>query len=251
MKEEIIEKAKCDFRVNYDYVIYDKIHVFSAIPSNLNSIVIYCHGLGSNRLWASRFYDELFKKNIGIISFDFPGHGDDKASFKDFTLQLCITYLDSVINYAKDNYNAPIYLFGSSFGGYVILNKLINSNKSICKTILMCPAINFCQIVEKKTGVCIEYFTKNEFLPLYNNIKFYKKTYLDFKSADYEIKKSKFNNIAIIQGMLDSTVDYNIIENFCNINSLNLYKIERGKHELYDYNKKLTDILIDEIIYKE
>lgn len=56
-------------------------------------------------------------------------------------------YLEKVIKYIKDKYNVPICLFGSSFGGYVILNRLIRSGKYIYKTILMCLAINLCEIM--------------------------------------------------------------------------------------------------------
>ena len=44
----------------------------------------------------------------------------------------------------------------------------------------MCPAINFCKIMELKTGISIDYFDTNEYMPLYNNIKIYKDAYLEF-----------------------------------------------------------------------
>lgn len=93
-------------------------------------------------------------------------------------------------------------------------DRLIRSDKYIYKTILMCPAINFCKIMELKTGISIDYFDTNEYMPLYNNIKIYKDAYLEFKNGDEEIRKSKFRNISIIQGMMDKTVSYDDIENF-------------------------------------
>ena len=225
-------------------LVNNKINIIENIPiDGLEKIVIYCHWLGSNKNLVNRFSKDLINNNIGVVSFDFPGHGDDKTDFSLFNLSLCIKYLEEVIKYAKDKYNVPICLFGSSFGGYVILNRLIRSDKDIDKTILMCPAINFCEIMELKTDISINYFNDNEFMPLYNNIKIYKDAYLEFKNGDKDVRKAKFRNVSIIQGMMDKTVSYNDIREFCLRNNLELIAIEKGKHELYDYDKEIIDLL--------
>ena len=229
-------------------VIGKKINILENVPiDKLERIVIYCHGLGSNKNLVNRFSKALLNNNVGVISFDFPGHGDDKTDFSLFNLSLCIEYLKEVIKSTKDKYNVPICLFGSSFWGYVILSRLIRCNKDIDKTILMCPAINFCEIMELKTGISINYFDDNEFMPLYNNIKIYKDTYLEFKNDGKEIRQAKFRNVSIIQGMMDKTVSYDDIKEFCLRNKLELIAIENGKHELYDYDKEIMDLLIGDV----
>ncbi len=248
MDEKNIEKAKYDSRVRFNYLINNKINTFSAIPdNNMNKIIIYCHGLGSNKTWVTRFYDSLLKNEIGIISFDFPGHGDDKTEFSLFNLSLCITYLEEIITYVKTKYNVPIYLFGCSFGGFVVLNKLIKNNKNIEKTMLMCPAINFCEIMEHKSGISLDYFNTNEFMPLYNNIKIYKDAYFEFKNGDNAVKNYGFHNVSIIHGTADTTVFYKNISDFCKKNNLNLTTIENGKHELYNYDNEIVDFLLKNI----
>ena len=243
-----LERVKNDARVKFNYLVNNKIYTFSAIPeNNMNKIIVYCHGLGSNKLWATRFYDDLLKNKIGIISFDFPGHGEDKTDFSLFNLNLCITYLEEMITYVKTKYNVPIYLFGCSFGGFVILNKLTHNDTNIEKTMLMCPAINFCEIMEHKSGMSLDNFNTNTFMPLYNNIKIYKDTYLEFKKGDANIKHYKFHNISIIHGILDKTVLYKDISNFCKKNNLPLTTIENGKHELYDYDYKIISFLLKNV----
>lgn len=129
MDEHKIDIAKKDSRVKNNIILMKKINVFSAIPSNnLKGIVIYCHGLGSNKNLVIRFYNRLLDNNIGIYAFDFPSHGKDKTDFSQFTLGRCIDYLDEVISYVKKQYRVPIYLFGCSFGGFVILNRLLEKN---------------------------------------------------------------------------------------------------------------------------
>lgn len=226
----------------------NRINTFENMPTDeLEKIVIYCHGLGSDKSLVNRFSEDLLNKNIGVVSFDFPGHGDDKTDFSFFNLSLCIEYLEEVIKYVKDKYNVPICLFGSSFGGFVILNRLIRRNNDKDKTILMCPAINFCEIMELKSGISIDYFDTNEFMPLYNNIEIYKDSYLEFKNGDKKIRKANFRNISIIQGMMDKTVSYDDIREFCLRNNLELVTIEKGKHELYGYDEEIVDLLIKKI----
>ena len=230
----------------------NRINTFENMPTNeLEKIVIYCHGLGSDKSLVNRFSKDLLNKNIGVVSFDFPGHGDDKTDFSFFNLSLCIEYLEEVIEYVKNKYNVPICLFGSSFGGFVILNRLIRRNNDIDKTILMCPAINFCEIMELKSGISIDYFDTNEFMPLYNNIKIYKDAYLEFKNGDKKIREGEFRNISIIQGMIDKTVSYDDIRDFCLRNKLELITIEKGKHELYGYDEEIVDLLIKKINEEE
>ena len=228
MNENKINIAKNDNRVKISSNL-KKIKIFSAMPkNNLKGIIIYCHGLGSNKNWAIRFYDKLLANNFGVYAFDFP----------------------EVISYITSKYEVPIFLFGCSFGGYVILNRLLENKLDIQKTILMCPAINFCEIMENKTGISDNYFNTNEYMPLYNNIKIYKNSYDEFKKKDKKIKSSTFENIAIIQGALDKTVAYEDIKKFCKKNNLELYTIEKGKHELYGYDEEIVNFIISVISRK-
>ena len=118
-----IHNAKLDDDVK---LVNNRINVLENVPTNkLERIVIYCHGLGSNKNLVNRFSKDLLNNNVGVVSFDFPGHGDDKTDFSLFTLSLCIEYLEEVFKYTKDKYNVPVCLFGSGFGGYVILIDLL------------------------------------------------------------------------------------------------------------------------------
>ena len=177
----------------------NKIYTSYYIPKELEKIIIYCHGLGSNKEMSQRFSDKLVKNNIGLIAFDFPGHGEDNTDFKDFNLDLCIDYLNRVITSIKNEYDVPIYLFGSSFGGFVILNRLINKSSDISKTFLMCPAINFSQIMERKTGLSLDYFKDNLYKDLYNNIKIYRDSYIGFKEGDKRVKEYNYKDILLFR----------------------------------------------------
>lgn len=223
----------------------NEINTIEYVPKNTNKVIIYVHGLGSDKTFINRFYKQLNDNNIGVIAYDQPCHGDDMQDFINFSLNKCIDYLNKVINYTKEKYNCNIYLFGSSFGGFVILNKLLQRN--INKTFLMCPAVNFWDIVKYKTGIDDGYFEKHEYLPMYNNIKIYKHNYLEFKIANEYIKKNKFSNVFVIHGKNDKTVKYSDIVNFCNKSKLKLQIIENGEHELYGYEEEIIRFILENI----
>lgn len=50
--------------------------LINEIP-NMKNIILYCHGFGKNKDRIYQLVDILSHNNIGIISFDFPCHGDD------------------------------------------------------------------------------------------------------------------------------------------------------------------------------
>ena len=90
-------------------LVNNRINILENIPANkLERIVIYCHELGSNKNLVNRFSKDLLNNDVGVVSFDFPGHGNDKTDFSLFTLRLCMEYLEKVIKYTKDKYNVPI-----------------------------------------------------------------------------------------------------------------------------------------------
>ena len=247
MIEELVEIAKEDKRVNIDFTINNRIHLFSATEPKIKKVIIYVHGLGGNKNWITRFYKDLLNNGYDTYSIDLISHGEDGNDFKKFNLSNCISYLKDTINYIKEkNKDSEIYLFGSSYGGFVILNAYKEIIDDVDKIYLMCPAINFCEIMERKTGnLNIEYFDDNEYLPLYNNIKIYKDAYLEFKSGDEYIKNEKFNNIFIIQGDLDKTVDVNNVIKFCDKNKIEYKIIHEGKHELYGFDNEIVDFILN------
>ena len=242
IKQYFIKK---DFNITKN-TINKKIYI-TEVTSLINKekVIIYCHGLGSNKNQYKRFYKKFYKNNISMISFDLPAHGEDKTEFKNFTLKESITYIDNVIKYAKAKYKY-IYLFGSSYGGYVILNYLIEK-KEHYKTFLMCPAFNFYEIINKKMQIDKEYFKSNDYLHLYGKVNLYKNAYNEFRKADVAVKKNNYSNIVIIQGKLDKTVPYEDQKEFAQKNKLKFMPIENGSHELYDFDKKITNIILSEI----
>ncbi len=241
MNEKLVEQMLSDRRVE-SFLIGD-IHALKAIPDQVKKIIVYCHGLGANKNWMARFYDRLYQNQIGMIAFDFLGHGEDERMFPNFPLEQCVSDLETVIEYAKEY--APVSLFGCSFGGFVILNEL-RQKSDIQHTFLMCPAVNFCSIVEKKTGVSEQFYETHDSIFLYKNMKLTKEIYKSLKEAEEKVMTFPYTNISMIHGKIDSTVDYCVIQDFCEKNQLSLTTIENGKHELYGFDQEIIKWIFNE-----
>ena len=67
-------------------IIDDKIYCYFSIPDDVSKIVIYCHGFGESKDRINQHYEVLNNNGIGIVSFDFPCHGEDKSLDSCFNL---------------------------------------------------------------------------------------------------------------------------------------------------------------------
>ena len=77
-------------------------------------IFIFCHGFCSGKGSDSVkiVANKLLESGISSISFDFPGHIDSIQGTDKLKVDVCISYIDSIIAYVKEKYGSDIkYLF--------------------------------------------------------------------------------------------------------------------------------------------
>ena len=142
-------------------IIDDRIYSYFSIPDDVRKIVIYCHGFGESKDRINQHFEVLNSNQIGIVSFDFPCHGEDKSDDSYFNLSNSLDYLDKVIASVKE-YGVPICLMGSSFGGYIALSYINRFKVKFDKVFLKYPAVNCYQCSERKLGIDIDYFDNHE-----------------------------------------------------------------------------------------
>ena len=115
------------------------------IPSNIKGIIIWLIGFGSSKDTPKvhSFAEMILPLGIGLVSFNYPGHGFSKEGKDDFTLENCLSDFNTIEEYVRKKYeNIPIGLFGTSLGGYLILLKINQlENPNYFCVILRCPAI--------------------------------------------------------------------------------------------------------------
>jgi acylglycerol lipase len=108
---------------------------------NPKGVIIFIHGLGEHvqryNYWAGLFTQEL----IGFTAVDLPGHGRSegpRGHIKNYTL--LGEMIDILIKTAGRTFpGVPVYLYGHSLGGGIILNYLLQRNPKIKGAIVTSP----------------------------------------------------------------------------------------------------------------
>lgn len=121
-----------------------KIPIKEYKPNKVEKVIIACHGFGGDKESSAieLLAQKLVKENILVIAFDFPAHGESKASGKEFIIENCINDLISIEEYIKKEYpQAEIGIFATSFGAYITLLKINKYKNNYFSIVLRAPAI--------------------------------------------------------------------------------------------------------------
>lgn len=121
-----------------------KINIKCFMPDICTKIIIACHGFGGDKESSAitLLGEKLQKHNIGVITFDFPGHGKSEVTAEKLTIDNCIMDLESLEDYISEKYpNTEIGIFATSFGAYIALLRINQGNSKYFSTVLRAPAI--------------------------------------------------------------------------------------------------------------
>jgi len=222
---------KCDIKAKIFYKTENKkeTHIF-----------IFCHGFGSGKGSNSVrvIANKLLQYEISSISFDFPGHIDSVQGPEKLRVEVCISYINSIIEYVKNTYGEDIKIsfFAISFGAYILLNKLIGDKQEYENIILRSPAFNMKEIL-------INTLLKEPFEEYKNNGKAKAgiASIIDVQYGLYEdlIKRDLYENyqekrkILIFQGCLDEIAPIEDTYRFMkNIPEIELVELKNVKHHM-------------------
>lgn len=127
------------------------IDIKTFIPNNCENIIIACHGFGGDKESSAitLLADKIKNDKIGVITFDFPGHGKSEVEADKLTLDNCISDLETVEEYARNQFsNAKIGIFATSFGAYTTLLKINRNGHRYASIVLRSPAICMDEILK-------------------------------------------------------------------------------------------------------
>lgn len=107
-------------------------------------VVLVTHGFGSSKDTAGteHFGEHLTAKykDYAVIAFDWPCHGADAR--KKLTVEECLTYLQIVTEYAREELQAEqIYNYSTSLGAYLTLRFLIEQGNPFTRIALRSTAV--------------------------------------------------------------------------------------------------------------
>lgn len=108
---------------------------------NTRAGVILVHGIGEHTGRYTRWVKKFSEKGIAFVGVDLPGHGrsDGKRGYiKNY--RVTAEMLDIIIGqYRKTFPGIPVFLYGHSLGGGIVIQYLIESNPPVNGAILSSP----------------------------------------------------------------------------------------------------------------
>ncbi|HMH70389.1 MAG TPA: alpha/beta fold hydrolase [Candidatus Saccharimonadales bacterium] len=106
-----------------------------------DSNAVILHGAGqADRKRYYAFAQALLRRNIGVLLFDFSGHGDSSGSLTELSLAKRTHQAQAVINAFIPQKN-PLYLIGLSMSGQTVIDLLPHLGNRVKGVLLGCPAI--------------------------------------------------------------------------------------------------------------
>ena len=207
----------------------------------LKEMIIACHGFAGDKESSAikLLAEEMIKNRVGVICFDFPGHGESETNGTKLTIDNCIQDINAIEDYIKENYNVPISIFSTSFGAYITLINIARNKKTYKNIILRSPAIRMANIYRYNLLREDENVYKDRG---YTKLGFERELILPYKFMEdldnnniFEIYKDiKIPKIHIIQGDKDDIAPIKDTKEFICMDNINikLYIIEGADHRM-------------------
>jgi len=108
---------------------------------NMKAVILLIHGLGEH-VQRYNYWAELFnKEGIAFTGVDFPGHGrSDGRRGNIKNSKLLSEILDILLNSCRKTFpGVPIFLYGNSMGGCIVLDYIIRKNPRIKGAVVTSP----------------------------------------------------------------------------------------------------------------
>ena len=227
---------------------------------DVKKLILGCHGFDSSST-SSTFtgITECLKDtDIPLITFDWAGHGQNNEKV---TLSNCVRIFHEVETLIHNEYTqAKVYLFGSSFGGYMILYCLSRGLALYPEAFgryifLKSPAIQMDKIFKdvlidesleavKERGYTIKNRNKRMVIPY----QFYEE--LSAGIIDTESVNKLSQTLIIYHGKSDDTASIDAVRNLRSPNVM-LTELENTPHSFKGKNLKLMALKIKETILRD
>lgn len=213
---------------------------------NISRVVLFGHGFGGHKdnKAAERFAKYVLDKykNIAVLTFDWPCHGDDGR--KKLRLDDCNGYLDVILKYINEHFDPEtLFAYATSFGGYLVLKYIAERGNPFYKVVLRCPAVNMYQVLttnimseEELEKICKG---KDALVGFDRKIKISRDFLTELKEADimaYDYS-AYADDILIIHGTSDEIVPPQASKDFADSNFIDWVPVERADHRFKDPKK--------------
>ncbi|MBR2738786.1 MAG: alpha/beta fold hydrolase [Lachnospiraceae bacterium] len=90
--------------------------------------------------------DSLDRKGIGVVTFDWPAHGESDAPDNFLTVENCLSDLDHMVGRIRRQTRVPLSCFATSFGGYLATLYRNGHPNAFERLILRSPALKMSKV---------------------------------------------------------------------------------------------------------
>lgn len=216
-----------------------RISYAESVPEGAGTIILAMHGFGGDKeSGCIRLLEqEANKVGIGLIKFDWPGHGESEAEGDSLTLENCLSDLHTMVEYAKEKYpEAHLTAFATSFGGYVALLYHLNHDRVFDHLILRSPALRMYNIMENvlmteesKQNLLEKHYFPYGFERIINITEPFVE---ELKDGDLFVLygKEPLPNASIIHGTMDDVAPIQDSMAFARLHGCSLYPVAGADH---------------------
>ena len=210
------------------------------IKGDEKKIVIVSHGFGSSRgsTTVETIKRVMPEVGIGVLAYDFPGHGDSAPGKPELRIENCLDALAAMEEMAREKApDADICYFSSSFGAYITLIYLMKREHSGKKAFFRSAAVNMPDIYRKleeqqEKELKTRGYTEVDHgfdRPVIITAGMRK----DFSENDvFEMYKPGKTKIRMISGTDDEVIDPEAMRRFADKFSIDITWVEGGDHGL-------------------
>ena len=214
-------------------------------------ILLCLHGFTGSKesIVITALTEALDDKGIGVVTFDWPAHGESNAPDDNLIVENCLSDLEIMLNMIQKRSDLPLSCFATSFGGY-LATLYRNAHPDIFKyLILRSPAL-------KMSDVSRGLITEEEFRKLTGEkimVGFERKLFIGKDFYDSLCRNDAFTpapphpeNIMIIQGGSDDVVNPKDTLEYAEKNHITINLFEGAGHNYINPGEKERIIEVTE-----
>ncbi len=246
---------------------YKKYKLFGQywMPNDCKAMILLVHGMGEHSSrYAQYVIPELLAKHIGVITYDNFGHGQSsgkRGHCPSYTSLMEV--MDIMLSKTKElSDNLPVFLYGHSMGGNLVINYLLRNKPNIEGAVLTSPFLRLAfqppawkmtmgRLLQKiapsvtlPSGLEAESISRipDEVEKYRNDPLIHDKISPNFSFPIIEAGTWAIDNAATLEkpvllahGTDDQLIDYTATQEFAEKASLaNLVLFDKGYHELHN-----------------
>lgn len=230
-------------------ILKDGTPICEVTSKHMDEVIILCHGLGGNKNFFHSLEEKLVDINIGIVSFDFPYHGERKNKYTTYNVKNCLKTIDNVYKYVVKQYDGvKVSFIGKSLGSLYLYMYLQQKCPLVNKVVFQCLPLN------NKVKMTHDFFNNSKNTDKYFCVGYGRKLSIKLLDDLDELERNLSDitctdkgKILFIHGTADNVASLDDVKQLCKKFHFNLYEIVGADYNFKanDSRKKLNDKIVE------